>query len=99
MTSKKWQWDENKNTGVINFNRPMAGLTHQKELPIGKHPIQLYSLATPNGVKITIMLEELLALGYSDAEYDAHLIRISNGEQFGSDFVGINPNSKIPAML
>src|SRR4029078_588621 len=82
-----------------NTNRPIAGATHQKELPRGKHPLQLYSLATPNGVKVTIMLEELLAAGHRGAEYDAWLIKISEGDQFGSGFVGINPNSKIPALL
>jgi GST-like protein len=82
-----------------NINRPIAGATHDKELPVGKHPMQLYSLGTPNGQKVTIMLEELLALGHSGAEYDAWLIRIGEGEQFGSGFVAINPNSKIPALL
>lgn len=81
------------------INRPVAGATHDKELPVGKHPLQLYSLATPNGVKVTVMLEELLALGKRDAEYDAHLIDIGEGDQFGSGFVAINPNSKIPALL
>lgn len=81
------------------INRPVAGATHDKELPVGKHPLQLYSLATPNGVKVTILLEELLALGHADAEYDAHLIDIGEGEQFGSGFVAVNPNSKIPALL
>jgi GST-like protein len=81
------------------INRPVAGATHEKELPVGKHPLQLYSLATPNGVKVTVLLEELLALGKTGAEYDAHLIDIGEGEQFGSDFVNINPNSKIPALL
>jgi len=82
-----------------NINRPVAGATHQKELPVGKHPLQLYSLGTPNGVKVTILLEELLALGHAGAEYDAWLIRITEGEQFGSGFVDINPNSKIPALV
>ncbi|TFW22456.1 glutathione-dependent disulfide-bond oxidoreductase [Massilia arenosa] len=82
-----------------NINRPVAGPTHEKELPVGKHPLQLYSLATPNGVKVTIMLEELLALGHAGAEYDAWLIKINDGEQFSSGFVDINPNSKIPALL
>ncbi len=82
-----------------NINRPVSGATHEKELPVGKHPLQLYSLGTPNGVKVTIMLEELLAAGHTGAEYDAWLIRISEGEQFGSGFVAINPNSKIPALL
>jgi GST-like protein len=82
-----------------NINRPVSGATHEKELPVGKHPLQLYSLGTPNGVKVTIMLEELLALGHKGAEYDAWLIRINDGDQFGSGFVAINPNSKIPAMV
>src|ERR1700759_4452850 len=82
-----------------NINRPISGPTHEKELPVGKHPFQLYSLGTPNGVKVTIMLEELLAAGYSGAEYDAWLIKIGEGDQFGSGFVAINPNSKIPAMM
>jgi hypothetical protein len=80
-----------------NINRPVAGPTHEKELPVGRHPLQLYSLATPNGVKVTVMLEELLALGHAGAEYDAWLINIREGDQFGSGFVGVNPNSKIPA--
>ena len=82
-----------------NINRPVAGATHEKELPVGKHPMQLYSLGTPNGQKVTVMLEELLALGHSGAEYDAWLIKIGDGDQFGSGFVGINPNSKIPALV
>src|SRR5690349_673022 len=82
-----------------NTNRPTAGATHEKELPVGRHPLQLYSLGTPNGVKVTVMLEELLALGHSGAEYDAWLIRIGDGDQFGSGFVAVNPNSKIPALL
>src|ERR1700758_306959 len=82
-----------------NINRPVSGATHEKELPVGKHPMQLYSLGTPNGVKVTIMLEELLALGHVGAEYDAWLINIAQGDQFGSGFVAINPNSKIPALL
>ncbi len=82
-----------------NINRPIAGATHEKELPVGRHPLQLYSLGTPNGVKVTIMLEELLALGHAGAEYDAWLIRINDGDQFGSGFVAVNPNSKIPALL
>ncbi len=82
-----------------NINRPTAGATHEKELPVGRHPLQLYSLATPNGVKVTVMLEELLALGHAGAEYDAWLVRIHEGEQFGSGFVAVNPNSKIPALL
>src|SRR6187399_2253062 len=82
-----------------NINRPTAGSTHEKALPVGKHPLQLYSLATPNGVKVTVMLEELLALGHTGAEYDAWLIRINQGDQFGSGFVSANPNSKIPALM
>src|SRR6188474_1568051 len=82
-----------------NINRPTAGSTHEKALPVGRHPLQLYSLGTPNGVKVTVMLEELLALGHGGAEYDAWLIRINEGEQFGSGFVEVNPNSKIPALL
>jgi GST-like protein len=91
----------NKPSGgrFANINRPISGATHEKELPVGKHPLQLYSLGTPNGVKVTVMLEELLALGHKGAEYDAWLIRISEGEQFGSGFVAVNPNSKIPALL
>ena len=94
-------WKHNAPSGgqFASINRPVAGPTHDKTLPTGKHPLQLYSLATPNGVKVTIMLEELLALGHADAEYDAWLIRISEGEQFSSGFVEINPNSKIPALL
>ncbi len=94
-----WEWDEENGGKFSNINRPTAGTTHEKELPVGEHPLQLYSLATPNGVKVTIMLEELLALGKEDAEYDAYLINIGDGDQFGSDFVAINPNSKIPALL
>jgi GSH-dependent disulfide-bond oxidoreductase len=94
-----WKW-ENENGGAFaNINRPVAGATHDKVLPVGKHPFQLYSMATPNGVKVTIMLEELLALGHSGAEYDAWLIDIREGGQFGSGFVDINPNSKIPALM
>lgn len=96
---KVWQQDTSSGGTFASINRPVAGPTHEKELPVGKHPLQLYSLATPNGVKVTIMLEELLALGHSGAEYDAWLIRISEGEQFSSGFVEINPNSKIPALL
>jgi GST-like protein len=96
---KVWTWDSESGGRFANINRPIAGATHEKELPIGKHPLQLYSLATPNGVKVTILLEELLALGKTDAEYDAYLINISEGYQFGSDFVAANPNSKIPAMM
>ncbi|MBY6191618.1 glutathione-dependent disulfide-bond oxidoreductase [Microbulbifer agarilyticus] len=94
-----WKWDSESGGQFANINRPTAGATHDKELPKGKHPMQLYSLATPNGVKVTIMLEELLALGHAGAEYDAHLIRITEGEQFSSGFVDINPNSKIPALV
>ena len=96
---KVWQWDESSGGKWASINRPIAGATHEKTLPIGEHPLQLYSLGTPNGVKITIMLEELLALGVSEAEYDAFFINIGGGDQFGSDFVGINPNSKIPALM
>ena len=94
-----WQWNKENGGQFASINRPIAGATHDKELPVGKHPLQLYSMGTPNGVKITIMLEELLALGHSGAEYDAWLIRINEGEQFGSGFVSVNPNSKIPALL
>lgn len=96
---KVWVWDKENGGQFANINRPIAGATHEKELPVGKHPLQLYSLATPNGQKVTIMLEELLALGHTGAEYDAWLIRIGTGDQFGSGFVGVNPNSKIPALL
>lgn len=96
---KVWQWDKSNGGEFASINRPISGATHDKTLAVGKHPIQLYSLATPNGVKITVMLEELLALGHKGAEYDAHLIKIGDGDQFGSDFVAINPNSKIPAMM
>jgi GSH-dependent disulfide-bond oxidoreductase len=94
-----WAWDKENGGAFANINRPVAGATHDKVLPIGKHPFQLYSMATPNGVKVTIMLEELLALGHSGAEYDAWLIDIREGGQFGSGFVDINPNSKIPALM
>ena len=94
-----WTWDKESGGRFANINRPVAGPTHDKELPVGKHPFQLYSLATPNGVKVTVMFEELLAAGHKNAEYDAWLINISNGDQFGSGFVAINPNSKIPALL
>ena len=94
-----WTWNKPSGGRFANINRPVAGPTHDKELPVGKHPLQLYSLATPNGVKVTVMLEELLALGHRGAEYDAWMIRISEGEQFGSGFVAANPNSKIPALL
>ena len=96
---KVWTWDKENGGKFASINRPIAGATHEKELPVGKHPLQLYSLATPNGQKVTIMLEELLALGHKGAEYDAWLIKIGDGEQFGSGFVGVNPNSKIPALL
>ena len=96
---KVWEWDKESGGRFASTNRPIAGPTHDKELPVGKHPLQLYSLGTPNGVKITIMLEELLALGIDGAEYDAWLINIGSGDQFGSGFVGANPNSKIPALM
>ena len=94
-----WTWDVENGGHFASINRPVSGATHDKALPVGKHPFQLYSLATPNGVKVTIMFEELLALGITDAEYDAWLIRIEDGDQFGSGFVGVNPNSKIPALM
>jgi len=94
-----WAWNKASGGRFANINRPVAGPTHDKALPVGKHPLQLYSLATPNGVKVTVMLEELLALGHAGAEYDAWLIRIGEGDQFGSGFVAVNPNSKIPALL
>ena len=96
---KIWTWNKESGGRFANINRPVAGSTHDKELSVGKHPFQLYSLATPNGVKVTVMLEELLELGHKGAEYDAWLINISDGQQFGSGFVAINPNSKIPALL
>ena len=96
---KVWSWNKENGGRFANINRPIAGATHDKELPVGKHPLQLYSLATPNGVKVTVMLEELLALGHSGAEYDAWLVRINEGDQFGSGFVAANPNSKIPALV
>jgi len=96
---KVWTWNKANGGQFASINRPVAGATHEKDLPVGQHPLQLYSLATPNGVKVTIMLEELLALGRSGAEYDAWLINIINGDQFGSGFVAVNPNSKIPALL
>src|SRR3954453_2298588 len=96
---KVWTWNKENGGQFASINRPIAGPTHDKELPVGKHPFQLYSLATPNGVKVTVMLEELLALGHAGAEYDAWPIRINSGEQFGSGFVAGNPNSKIPALL
>lgn len=96
---KVWKWDPANGGRFANINRPIAGPTHEKELPVGKHPFQLYSLATPNGVKATILFEELLELGIHGAEYDAWIINIMEGDQFSSGFVGVNPNSKIPAML
>ena len=96
---KVWTWDKPSGGRFASINRPVAGPTHDKELPVGRHPLQLYSLATPNGQKVTIMLEELLALGHAGAEYDAWLINIGGGDQFASGFVAINPNSKIPAMV
>lgn len=96
---KIWKWTMESGGQFANINRPIAGPTHEKALPVGKHPVQLYSRATPNGVKATVMLEELLALGHGGAEYDAWLIGIGDGEQFGSGFVAVNPNSKIPAMM
>jgi GST-like protein len=97
--AKVWQWDTQSGGKFTSINRPIAGATHEKSLPIGKHPFQLYSLATPNGVKVTVMFEELLALGIKEAEYDAHLINIMEGDQFSSGFVAVNPNSKIPALM
>jgi GST-like protein len=96
---KIWKWDTENGGKFANINRPTAGHTHDKELPVGKHPLQLYSLATPNGVKVTVLLEELLALGHTGAEYDAYLVNIGDGDQFSSGFVSVNPNSKIPALL
>jgi GST-like protein len=96
---KVWTWNKENGGQFANINRPVAGPTHEKDLPIGRHPLQLYSLATPNGVKVTVMLEELLARGYAGAEYDAWLINIREGDQFGSGFVDVNPNSKIPALV
>ena len=96
---KVWTWNKESGGRFASINRPIAGPTHDKELPVGRHPLQLYSLATPNGVKVTVMLEELLALGHLGAEYDAWLIRIIDGDQFGGGFVAVNPNSKIPALL
>lgn len=94
-----WTWNRPNGGQFASINRPVAGATHEKDLPVGRHPLQLYSLATPNGVKVTVMLEELLAAGHAGAEYDAWPIRIQQGDQFGSGFVGVNPNSKIPALL
>ena len=96
---KVWTWNKPSGGQFASINRPVAGATHEKALPVGRHPLQLYSLGTPNGVKVTILLEELLALGHTGAEYDAWLIRIAEGDQFGSGFVAVNPNSKIPALL
>ena len=96
---KVWKWNKESGGQFASINRPVSGATHEKELPVGEHPFQLYSLATPNGVKVTILLEELLAAGHKGAEYDAYLINIGEGDQFGSGFVELNPNSKIPALL
>lgn len=96
---KIWTWNKANGGQFASINRPIAGPTHDKALPVGRHPLQLYSLATPNGVKVTVMLEELLALGHTGAEYDAWLIKIGDGDQFGSGFVEVNPNSKIPALM
>ncbi|MEL6947109.1 MAG: glutathione-dependent disulfide-bond oxidoreductase [Pseudomonadota bacterium] len=96
---KVWVWNQGNGGKFANINRPISGATHEKDLPVGEHPLQLYSLATPNGVKVTVMLEELLAAGHADAEYDAWLINIGEGDQFSSGFVGANPNSKIPALM
>ncbi len=96
---KIWEWKQANGGRFANINRPVAGATHEKALPVGRHPMQLYSLATPNGVKATVMLEELLALGHAGAEYDAWLVKIDEGQQFGSGFVGANPNSKIPVLV
>ncbi|MEO1475937.1 MAG: glutathione-dependent disulfide-bond oxidoreductase, partial [Pseudomonadota bacterium] len=95
---KIWTWDSESGGRFANINRPISGATHDKELPVGKHPLQLYSLGTPNGVKVTVMLEELLAKGYAGAEYDAWLINIGEGHQFSSGYVELNPNSKIPVL-
>ena len=99
MPPKVWTWTKDSGGRFANINRPISGSTSEKELPVGRHPLQLYSLGTPNGVKVTVMLEELLAAGHDGAEYDAWLIRISDGDQFGSGFVSVNPNSKIPALM
>ena len=96
---KIWTWEAANGGRFANINRPVAGATQDRDLPVGRHPLQLYSMATPNGVKVTVMLEELLALGHAGAEYDAWLIRITEGDQFGSGFVAVNPNSKIPALM
>jgi len=97
--AKVWTWNKESGGRFASINRPISGATHDKDLPVGRHPLQLYSLATPNGVKVTVMLEELLALGHRGTEYDAWLIRIGDGDQFGSGFVAVNPNSKIPALV
>ena len=94
-----WQWNPDNGGKFASINRPVAGATHEQALPVGRHPLQLYSLATPNGVKVTVMLEELLAAGHTGAEYDAWLVNIQEGAQFGSGFVAVNPNSKIPALM
>ncbi len=99
MPPKVWTWSKENGGAFAKINRPIAGPTHEKELPVGRHPLQLYSLATPNGQKVTILLEELLANGHKGAEYDAWLINIGQGEQVGCGFVAVNPNSKIPALL
>jgi len=99
MPPKVWEWKQGNGGRFANINRPISGATHEKDLPVGKHPLQLYSLATPNGVKVTVMLEELLAMGHAGAEYDAWLVRINEGNQFGSGFVAANPNSKIPTLV
>ena len=96
---KVWTWNKENGGTFASINRPVAGATHDKELPVGRHPLQLYSLATPNGQKVSILLEELLALGHQGAEYDAWLIKIGEGDQFSSGFVAVNPNSKIPALM
>lgn len=96
---KVWQWNTATGGRFANINRPIAGATHEHELPVGQHALQLYSLATPNGIKVTILLEELLERGITEAEYDAYLIDIMKGDQFGSGFVALNPNAKIPALL
>jgi GST-like protein len=99
LPPKVWQWNKPSGGAFASINRPVSGPTHEKELPVGRHPLQLYSQGTPNGQKVTILLEELLALGHTGAEYDAWLIRIQQGDQFGSGFVAVNPNSKIPALV
>jgi len=99
MPARVWKWEKENGGKFASTNRPTAGPTHDKDLPVGKHPLQLYSLATPNGVKVTVLLEELLALGHGGAQYDAWLIEIGDGDQFGSGFVDVNPNSKIPALM